>query len=63
MRAHGCNQILFEPRTGGVVSGESATGNGLLLPTARLPSSLPQRRRRGSSQSEGLYQRGATITH
>jgi hypothetical protein len=28
---------------GGVVSVKSATGNGLLLPTAPLPSNLPQR--------------------
>jgi hypothetical protein len=63
MQAYGRNQTPFEPRTGGVVSGESATGNGLLLPTAPLPSNLPRRRRRGSSQSERLYQRAATITH
>jgi hypothetical protein len=63
MQAFGHNQILFEPGLGDVVSGESATGNGLIHPTAPLPSNLPQRRRRPSSQSEGLYQKAATITH
>jgi len=46
-----------------MVSDESATGNGLLPPTAPLPLNLPRRRRRRSSQPEGLYQRATTITH
>jgi len=44
MQAYGRNQSLLEPRTGGVVSGESATGNGHLPPTAPLPSNLPHKR-------------------
>jgi len=63
MQAFGRNQILFEPRTGGVVSGESATGNGHIPPTAPLPSNLPRRRRKPTCQSEGLYQRAYTSTH
>jgi hypothetical protein len=63
MQAFGRNQRPTEPEPGDVASLESATGNGLLLPTAPLPSNLPRRRRIGSSQSEGLYQRAATITH
>jgi len=42
MHAYGRNQSLLEPGTGGVVSGESATGNGHLPPTAPLPSNLPR---------------------
>jgi hypothetical protein len=30
-QAYGRNQTLFEPRPGGMVSGELATGNGLFL--------------------------------
>ena len=41
MQAFGCNQSLFKPRAGGVVSGELATGNGLILLIAPLPSNLP----------------------
>ena len=63
MQAFGRNQILFEPRTGAVVSAELATGNELILPIAPLPSNLPQMRRRPSSQSEGPYQRAFTVTH
>jgi len=63
MQAYGRNRSLLEPRTGGVVSGESETGNGVLPPTAPLPSNLPRRRRRPISQSEGPYQRAYTITH
>jgi len=33
----------LSPGRGGVVSGELATGNGLILPTAPLPSNLPHR--------------------
>jgi hypothetical protein len=62
MQTYNPNQILIEPGLGGVASLESATGNGPLLPIAPLPSNLPQRRRRGSSQSERLNQRAATIT-
>jgi len=32
-------------------------------PIAPLPLNLPRRRRRRSSQPEGLYQRATTITH
>jgi hypothetical protein len=53
----------LSPGPGGMVSLQSATGNGFLLPTAPLPSNPPQRRRMDSSQSEGLYQWAATITH
>jgi len=63
MQAFGRNQIRVEPRTGGVVCAEHATGNGLLLAIAPLPSNLPRRRRRPISQSEGPYQRAFTVTH
>jgi len=63
MQASGRNQIWFEPRTGAVVSAELATGNGLILATAPLPSNLPQMRRRPISPSEGPYQRAFTVTH
>jgi hypothetical protein len=42
MQAYGRNQSLFEPKTGSMVPGESATGNGLTPPTAPLPSNLPE---------------------
>jgi len=41
MQAFGRNQNLFEPRTGGVVSAELATGNGRIPAIAPLPSNLP----------------------
>jgi hypothetical protein len=63
MQACGRNQRLTEPEPGGVASLESATGNGLFLPIAPSPLNLPRRGRISSSQSEGLYQRAATITH
>jgi len=44
MQAFGRNQILFMPRTGGVVSAELATGNGTFPSIAPLPSNLPQKR-------------------
>jgi len=44
MQSFGRKQMLFEPRTGGVVSGELATGNGLLLVIAPLPLNLPRTR-------------------
>jgi len=50
------------PAGGGVVSLESATGNGLRPPTAPLLLNLRRRRRRPSSQSENLYQGASTIT-
>jgi len=63
MQAFGRNQKATEPGTGGVVSGELATGNGRIPPIAPLPSNLLRMRRRPSSQSEGLYQRAFTVTH
>jgi hypothetical protein len=63
MQASPRNQSLFEPRPGGVVSGESATGNGLIPPTAPLPLNPPRRRRIGPNRREGLHQWAATITH
>ena len=63
MQALGRNQRLFEPGPGGVVSGEPATGNGLIPPTAPLPLKPPRRRRIGSSQPESLYQWATSITH
>jgi len=56
-------KACLSPGTGGVVSGEPATGNGLMPPTAPLPSNLPRRRRRPTCQSEGPYQRAYTMTH
>jgi len=38
MQAYGRNQSLLEPRTGGVVSGESATGNGHFPPKGQVSS-------------------------
>jgi len=63
MEASGRNQRLLEPRPGGVVSGESATGNGVIPPTAPLPLNLSRRRRIVPSQPEGPYQWATTITH
>jgi hypothetical protein len=41
MQPFGRKRKLPEPGLGGVVSGESATGNGLIPPIAPLPSNLP----------------------
>jgi hypothetical protein len=62
MEASGRQQRQFEPRTGSVVSGESATGNGLVPPTAPLPLNLLRRRRIGPSHPEGQYPWATTIT-
>ena len=49
------HRCLLHDRPGGVASLESATGNGLLLPTAPLLQNLRPRRRRPSNPSEDLY--------
>jgi hypothetical protein len=53
MQAFGRNQRPIEPKPGGVAFLESATGNGLFLTTAPLPSKLlrnPARLRLGAKK-------------
>ena len=63
MHAFGRTQRLFEPRPGGVVSDEPATGNGLIPPTAHLPLNLPPKREAMSKQyAVGSKQKGQLPT-
>jgi hypothetical protein len=66
MQAFGRNQTLFEPKTRGVVSGESATGKGFLLagrPLAFEPSPKKAQTFKpiGGSVPKGFYRNPLTF--